>query len=214
MYCASLVSAACLADSSDLFRQANEAYQNQQLESAISLYSQAIDQDPSLTSAYVKRGHVYSAMGNQKQAINDYTEAIKNVPDDYYLYSLRAEANLKNGDCGPAKADYTQAIVLNDQHLTSFNNLAWIYAACHDPQFQNGSLATNFAKRALALSPDNPFVRGTAAAAFARAGDFEQAIEHQTIAIDLLKQRGVIDVSDQTARLELYKSNNAFTASK
>ena len=60
----------------------------------------------------------------------------------------------------------------------ALSNLAWMLATCPDARVRNGPLAVEFAEKALKLStPDDPIVLDIAAAAYAEAGRFAEAVE-------------------------------------
>ena len=93
----------------------------------------------------------------------------------------------------------------NSGHLNALNNLAWGYATC---EFKcNGELAVKYGQQLVALS-DNPGYLDTLAAAYARNGQFNKAVETQKKAIDSLPN-GKKKSRFQT-RLKLYENKIAY----
>jgi tetratricopeptide (TPR) repeat protein len=66
------------------------------------------------------------------------------------------------------------------------NNLAWLYAACKDPNYQNGKKAVEYATRAVSQHQKIWFFVGTLSGAYARNGQFDEAITSVKQATELL----------------------------
>ncbi|CAL8101916.1 unnamed protein product [Calicophoron daubneyi] len=77
-----------------------------QLVDALSLYTQAVDQDSRNHLAYYKRGTAYLALGNIHLALPDFDEAIKLDSGFIPAIRQRASLNLKMGKLSRAKFDY------------------------------------------------------------------------------------------------------------
>ena len=116
---------------------------------------------------------------------------------------------------------YFVAQGLNRGHLTTLqmfveadlldpaplNEFAWLLATFPDPQIRNPQLAIRYARRAVGLGdPVDWSYVDTLAAAYAAAGDFENAISEQRRAIELNYEQD--DGADE--RLELYRSRRAY----
>ncbi len=97
------------------------------------------------------------------------------------------------------------------------NNIAWLYATFRDPKYRNGKLAVYYALKATEQEPHNSHFFRTLAAAYARNGQFEQAIAAQKKAIELLSEDKVFSEEvkqqlrvDNEKKLELYKNHQAY----
>lgn len=113
--------------------------------------------------AQINLGHYYYAgLGVKK----DYEKAI------YYLRKAAESDNIDD---------------ISDKTFAQ-NNLAWVYATCKDPNYRNGKKAVEIALKVFSQKPDKWNYNGTLAAAYARNGQFEKAIETGEKAIKLLKQ--------------------------
>jgi len=93
-----------------------------------------------------------------------------------------------------------------------YNTYAWILAVC--PDMNKEQEALDFAKKAHELLTDKWFVKDTLAAAYARNGYYEEAIEMQEEAIEMLgdeskgtKREHLVAASD---RLKTYRSGKAY----
>ena len=72
---------------------------------------------------------------------------------------------------------YARALVAQPDFLNVLNNFSWLLATDPDATLRNGGLAVQHATRACELTQwKQPVCMGTLAAAFAEAGQFDQAI--------------------------------------
>ena len=112
------------------------------------------------------------------------------------------------------KQDNTKAIHwLNKSaeqgHVTAFNALAWNYATCNFGC--DADKAIHWTDKLLTTPgvAQKKAELDTIAAAYARAGKFEKAIEHQEKAISLLTNKK--EIASYKERLELYKTQQPYT---
>ncbi len=96
--------------------------------------------------------------------------------------------------------------------LISMNNLAWFYATTSDNKYQNREEAVRLAELLCRQTNyENYMYVDTLAAAYARAGNWEEAVRYQESAIRLLKNGGMEDDAGFNQRLNLYSSHKAYT---
>lgn len=99
--------------------------------------------------------------------------------------------------------------------LTSMNSLAWFYATTSDNKYQNGEEAVRLAESlCVQTNYDNYMYVDTLAAAYARAGNWDEAVSYQESAIGLLKKSGMEDQEGFNLRLDLYISRKAYTETR
>jgi len=91
----------------------------------------------------------------------------------------------------------------------SLNGLAWLLATCDDPKVRNGADAVKFAEQAVEKTDrKNPMILDTLAAAYAEAGQFDQAVNAQKEAMVLLQDEE--QKKDFATRLKLYESSTPY----
>ena len=175
---------------------------------AIADYSEALRLDPKSVAAYLNRGSVWSKKREYDKAIADYTEAIRLDPKYAGAYSNRGAAWQNKGDYDKAIANYNEAIRLDPQYARPYDGRAWIWATCPDARFRDGKRAVVSALRACELEAGKGRSNiGTLAAAYAEAGDFENAVKWQARAVELAS---TTDKAPLQKRLELFRSGKPF----
>ncbi|NQU56821.1 MAG: SEL1-like repeat protein [Rhodospirillales bacterium] len=114
---------------------------------------------------------------------------------------LRDKSRAATKDDAEARID--KAIALNSH--------AWFLAASDNAGERDGKKAVELAEKAARLQPDEPYIIGTLAAAYAETGRFADAISEQKKAIRLLQTAGRQDeVASFQTRLDLYRGNKPY----
>ncbi|MBI5521880.1 MAG: hypothetical protein HY910_04560 [Desulfarculus sp.] len=93
------------------------------------------------------------------------------------VYGMRGVFWQEQREYYRAIADFTRATQLIPEQGEPYNNLAWIFATCSDPDFRNAELALKNALKAVELLKESPDSLDTLAAAHAEAGRFEEAVQ-------------------------------------
>ena len=94
---------------------------------AIANYSEAIQLDPKLATAYVNRGSAYLHNGTWDSAIADLSEAIRLDPEDPNAYYCRGFAYGKKGDWDTAISDLSEVIRLDPKAAMAYKNRGFAY---------------------------------------------------------------------------------------
>ena len=156
------------------------------------------------------RAEVLAGAKSYVEAIEDYTTAIHLSDKIAEYYYQRGLLYVKVGRHQEAVEDMRDAVRLDKKNVSYLNDLAWLQATCPDEKILDGPKAVELATRACELTAWKlSGVLDTLAAAYARAGDFENAMRSQTKAIDLGKASGRGE--DFGNRLALYQRKEAFT---
>jgi Flp pilus assembly protein TadD len=119
------------------------------------------------------------------------------------------------GRAADAQMEYELSLKYDPDQVDVLNNLAWLLATTSESSLHNGPRAVALAKRALALSADPaPELLGTLAAAYARAGEFELAIQMSSRAVDIAESRNRSELAALLAeRQRLYETHQAYSES-
>jgi Flp pilus assembly protein TadD len=92
------------------------------------------------------------------------------------------------------------------------NNLAWLLATSAQTSLRNGEQALQLARRANdATGRKNPVILGTLAAAFAEAGQFDEARSSAREAVALAQSAGRQDLVQRlNSQLQFYEARSAY----
>ncbi len=125
-------------------------------------------------------------------------------------YTHRGFKYTQRGEYYAAISHYTRAIELDPDYHLAYNNLAWVLATCSQQRFRDGKKAVELAKRACELSQwKEPHVIATLAAAYAEAGDFDEAIKWENKALEF-PDFAVRYKKRSQKRLQLYKERKPY----
>ena len=112
-------------DAQGYLQRGVEAHQNNNLDDAITYYTEVIslDSDSSIVPlAYNNRGSAYQSKDEIDRAIKDYNKAIKLNPDYALAYYNRGSAYQSKDEIDRAIKDYNKAIKLNPNYASAYNN--------------------------------------------------------------------------------------------
>ena len=184
--------------------------------------TEAVRQDPDDSQAQNRlavivmaleiRGLARSRAGRFEEAIRDLDEVIRADPTQAHHFQSRGQIWAESGDYAKALADYQEALRLAERDLRPSIRfyLARIWATCPDAQFRDGKRAVAAAKKALrAPGFTPPIYYDTLAAAYAEAGDFAEAVQWQTKAVETAVGDEAF-IREVRKRLELYRAGRPY----
>ncbi len=157
-----------------LARKNLEALQQSYAMSDFALMDSAVANNPHLPYAYAERGHAYLSQKKYKQAIDDYTKAIKINDKDPDYFLNRGLAYDKLHQYQEAYNDYTKALTLKEDYA-----LAWL---------NRGNVLLKLKKEALAIedySAAITFEPEYAAAYYNRCLAYYRLKQHKAACSDL-----------------------------
>jgi len=173
-------------------------------EKAIADADAALRLNPKLVAAHVVRGNALVRQRDYSGAVAAFEAALQVNPRDAALYGLRGRVLAARGDYEAALQDFDKALKLDPKDKDANNEIARFYAICPDESYRDGGKAVEFARRACELSRWRwASSIGVLAAAYAETGDFEQAIEWQVKATNMVEGNRRDEFE---ARLKLFKS--------
>ena len=190
------------------YSRGNAMLRRGEYDKAIADYSEAIRLDPECVVAYYNRGLAWQHKGEYDKAIADYSETIRLDPDDAVAYNNRGAAWDGKGKYDKAVSDYSAAIRLDPKNTAAHCNLAWLLATCPAEARRDGKKAIEHATKGTELTKwkDSRYI-GTLAAAYAEAGDYDEAVRWQKAAMSMCPEN-LKDV--YRSRLNLYNSGEPY----
>ena len=177
---------------------------------AITDSTQATILDPKDTQAYFNRGDAYLALNKYDEAIADFSRAIQLDARDGNAYFNRAGAFDDMGDIAKAVADYSAVIEIDPKNENAYNSLAWDLATSPQASLRDGKKALTYATKGCELSDwKDGFALDTLAAAYAEAGDFQNAVKWENACLE----SGQVDskmIVEAKKRLSLYEMGRPY----
>jgi len=159
------------ANRATLYVQAND------LPAALKDYHRASQLDKNLVAAQVGLASVCHQLGRWDAALEHYGAAVRLDPSNAEVVCSRGDLLADMGRYRGALADYARTIELNPEFAHAYRNGAWLLATCPVPEFRDAKNAIQGARRALDFGYGERHVAlDTLAAAFANAGQFEEAV--------------------------------------
>ena len=180
-------------------------------QAALDALKQALRLDPYHFDAHVDLGQAMMRAQRADLAVKALKRAVKIRRDDPNSQNQLGLALLRAGDVPAAVASFEKALRLDPKWLPAANNLAWLWATHPDEQHRDAVRAVTVAEQSARQNGERPDVLDTLAAAYAANGDFEQAIETATLALECAKKMERQKLAQRIeSRLELYRSGKVY----
>jgi len=179
---------------------------------AIEHYEAALQVNPRLEAAHFNLGIALKALGRDDEAISHLAATARLSPGHEETYTELCELLGKHGRVGDAIETYRRALRYNPDSAILLNNLAWLLATCDRAELRNGADAVRFAEKACQLTDYHVITMvGTLAAAYAKAGRFDEAIMTGEQTRDLALAAGQTNLAEINARLlEIYRTRRPY----
>jgi tetratricopeptide (TPR) repeat protein len=185
--------------------------QQGRLDEAGQEYRRALALDPRLAAAHNSLGSLLGSQGRLPDAIRQFREAIRIDPGFGDAHNNLGLALRMTGDRDEALRHFEAALRLRADWPVPMNEIAWILATHPDDRIRNPSEALRLAQRAAELTPRQPVILDTLAAAYAASGDFDRAAATAQEATALAASGGPAGLAAEIGkRLELYRQKKPF----
>ena len=188
-------------------------FRKNQYDRSIVDYSRAVTLDPASSNAYKNRGIAWFKKGFYDRAVADYTRAMETASPTADMYISRGIAYYQKGLYNKALIDFVDAVTTEPDNADACNQLAWMLAVCPDSDYRNGAKAVELAQKAVNLYPSLNTL-DTLAAAFAEAGNFEEAIAHQEHIIRHAKESTSDVPAVYLKKLDAYRAGTPWRAAR
>jgi arylsulfatase A-like enzyme/Flp pilus assembly protein TadD len=179
---------------------------------AVVQYEQALRVDSANPAAHYNLGLALPHVGRPDEAIEHLFEAARLAPAQADVHDQLARALEERGRFREAVAVLEEAVTLLPEHAELALRLAWLLATCPDATVRDGEEAVRLAEP-LCREPPHPSAAhlDTLAAAYARAGRFEEAAHTARLAVELAASQGQTELAEAIrARLTLYEAGQPF----
>jgi tetratricopeptide (TPR) repeat protein len=192
------------------FDRGNARLAKKEYYQAIRDFDEAIRLDPNYVTAFINRGNAWADLKEYDRAIRDFDEAIRLDPKHNGAFNSRGSAWYAKKEYDKAIQDYDEAMRLDTKYALAFNNKAWLLAACSNPKYRDGKRAVELASMACELTGwTDAMCLSTLGAAYAEAGDFEQAVKWQEKAL-ADKNYAQINGEEAHKRLKLFRERKPY----
>lgn len=174
-------------------------------ELALADYQSVLQSDNEDLQAINGCGNCLLALARPMEAIEQYDRILAKQPGNANALVNRGDARQQLKQWAQARDDYRESIASEVSGRT-LQKLAWLLATCPDEQVADSAAAMDSIRKAIALDGESAINLDTMAAAFAAAGDFDQARDIQTRVIALS------ETSDEQFRVRqtMYENNEPF----
>jgi len=154
--------------------------------------------DPDDPAVLGQLGMLYLAAKQPRESIRRFTRALELDPENFPCRRGRSDAAIAIGDHPAALADLDKAVTIKPDDSGVLNNLAWLLATSPDDEIRDGKRAIELATKACEETDwEEAHIISTLAAAYAEAGDFENARRYSKQAVE--KGSDKEEVTDQLA---------------
>lgn len=180
---------------------------------ALADFNQAIAANPGYPASFLNRSNYYVAAGRYDLALRDCRLGLAQSPDYAPLLVAAGQIYAAQKKYAEALGSFEKACQAAPKNAQVLNELAWFLATCPRAALIDPQRAIILAKESVYLSATpEPGNYDTLAAAFARAGNFEEAVRAGETAVNLAKRAGLGKEITHSfeERLALYKQAKSY----
>ncbi len=177
------------------------------LDEAIKHFRLALQIKPDLAEVHFNLGLALKTQGKLDEAIKYFRQALQLNPDLAKAHNNLALALTMKGNLNEAIEHFREAVRLKPDYLEPLNRMARILAMHPDPKLRDPGQAIEIAKRAVELTGHkDPAILETLAAAYAAAGQFDQALKTAETALSLATAAQADELADHIRKkIQIYR---------
>ncbi len=185
--------------------------QDENEDKALADFEKALELDPKNLRAIQLRGTVHGQKGQKDKALADFKRAIDLDSNNPATYLWRAQLYLVENEPELALADFEEVMRRAPGYAGALNDYAWTLATNPKDSVRDGRKAVDFAKKACYETDYKhaPAV-DTLAAAYAEAGEWDEAVKWQEEAVSLAGKSHPDDLPGMKERVTLFKEKKPF----
>jgi len=178
------------------------------IDEAITIYKQAVQRDLGNASIHYNLANALVKQLKTDEAIVHYNEALRLNPNHVKAHHNLGNSLTDQGKIDDAITHYTEALRIKPDMIGVLERLAWIRATNVNTDLLNPTEAVRLAERANLLTRyQQPVMLDTLAAAYAAAGQFQQAVQSAEKALKLAEYYKEEQIASEIrSRLQLYLS--------
>jgi tetratricopeptide (TPR) repeat protein len=182
---------------------------------AIVEFQKAVAIRPGFAEAQNNLGHALLQLGRVDEAATHLRKALEVSPNYAQAHYNLGSALLRQGHVNEAIVEFQKLLALQpgvEEPRRILAGIAWRLATSPNPALRNGAQAIGLARQLDQVSGgNNPSMAATLAAAYAEAGEFDQAVEAAGRALDLAtRQNNGALVAAIQGQLSGYKAGTPF----
>ena len=136
-------------DAKEIVDEADEAFENGELEKALSLLEEVIRYDKHDDEVLFKLGYISQQLEKDNDAIDYYKQALEINPSNEFIHNALASIYRKNGEFTSAKIHLHNSIELDDKNPITYYNYGNLLV-----DMKREDEAVEMYKKALLLKPD------------------------------------------------------------
>ena len=178
-----------------------------QLDKALEHFRQALQIKPDFAEAHYNLGLVLKSQGELDDAIKHFRQALQVKRDLAEAHNNLGLALTMTGKLDEALEHFREAVRLKPDYLEPLNRMARILAMHPEPKLRDPNQAIELAKRAAELTGHkDATILETLAAAYAAAGQFDQAVKTAEAALSLATAAQADELANHIRKkIELYR---------
>ncbi|HVM48880.1 MAG TPA: tetratricopeptide repeat protein [Candidatus Acidoferrum sp.] len=183
------------------------------LQAALVQFSKAVQLKPGQPVMQENLGEVLAGLGRYDEALNHMRDAARLDPAYAWPHYQMARVLVRQGRDAEALSQCREALHINPRDPEVLLFTAHVLAAEQTAELRDGDAAVRLAIRGSALDPNDPRALDILGMAFAERGNYDEAEQAASNAVQLATALKAKDVAAYRQRLELYRQHHPWRES-